>query len=782
MTVFNKFFGKNKNNEIPSTPPLATDRRPATSPPPAAEIGEAVPDVRHRRYNIDERIGERYQIVRVLEGGMGLVYLCADQENDNRPVALKTFKPRYLADRVTRDRFLREGTIWVALGKHPHIVHAFGVDRFENGLEVYLVLEWVASAEGKENASLRAWLRAENALPLEQALLFALHIARGMKHAVAKVPGLIHRDLKPENVLVGRDSIARVTDFGLAGVVTSHNEPARYMGNRVRASDGGMGTPLYMAPEQWKRRAKVDHRADIYAFGCILYEMLIGNLAVSGADASELARAHQLGWVNPLPPNFPPQIGALVRGCLALTPAKRFQTWSDVETAVSLVYQQVTGSLPPAASSGENQTTARAERIAAGWSYNAMGLSYRDIGNHDLAAGYFERVLWVGQQERDVGLVSAGLRHLGDAYRQLGDLDGAVKYHRRQAALARKVEDRLGECDALGSLGKDYTRLGDIEQAMAHFQRQLSLVRKLGDHHREGRALSNVGDACRTMGKMDQALEVYKIALKTVRRTGDRFQEGRILGNIGLVYAAQSECTLALTCFEQALAIAKEVGDRTGEGNAFGYLGMIHHRDNNLPRALWFYINQLSIAQETRDQMTESHVLADLGDIYLEMKNTEQAIESYQFALTVARKLSDQPFAIQLLQNLGKAHFENGTLNQSIGFYEEALMINRKLGNLRQASKNARQVGDIYRMVEDFWRARERYQQALTLAQNANDRYLWAATSRDFAKLLADQGQRTRALFFAEEAVRIFNNLNEPQEVKLAKDVLSKIKRRWRWR
>ena len=109
-------------------------------------------------------------------------------------------------------------------------------------------------------------------------------------------------------------------------------------------------------------------------------------------------------------------------------------------------------------------------------------------------------------------------------------------------------------------------------------------------------------------------------------------------------------------------------------------------------------------------------------------------------------------------------------------------MVNRKLGNLRQASKNARQVGDIYRMVEDFWRARERYQQALTLAKNANDRYLWAATSRDFAKLLADQGQRTRALFFAEEAVRIFNNLNEPQEVKLAKDVLSKIKRRWRWR
>ncbi|MFQ5854914.1 MAG: protein kinase [Anaerolineae bacterium] len=170
-------------------------------------------------------IANRYEVVQgprekpSLAGGIGIVYLCADQTEQGRPVALKTFKPEYLPDRAARERFLQEGTAWVELGRHPHIVRAYRIEYISYGLEVYIVLEWVAEAEGKRDASLRAWLRPSKPLPVEQALLFALHIARGMKHATMKLRGLVHRDLKPENVLVGHDENARVTDFGLAGII-----------------------------------------------------------------------------------------------------------------------------------------------------------------------------------------------------------------------------------------------------------------------------------------------------------------------------------------------------------------------------------------------------------------------------------------------------------------------------------------------------------------------------------------------------------------------------------
>ena len=130
-------------------------------------------------------------------GGMGIVYLCLDHGNDKRPVALKTFRPEYLPDRAARDRFLREGTTWVNLGAHPHIVRAYQVVRVGDGTEVYLALELVAKEQGREDASLRSWLTPGKPLPLDQALLFALQIARGMKHAAEVIPGFVHRDLKP---------------------------------------------------------------------------------------------------------------------------------------------------------------------------------------------------------------------------------------------------------------------------------------------------------------------------------------------------------------------------------------------------------------------------------------------------------------------------------------------------------------------------------------------------------------------------------------------------------
>src|ERR1700752_2846964 len=177
----------------------------------------------------DSLIANRYEVIqapdpkaRVLMGGMGLVSICRDPKTA-QPVALKTFQPPYLSNRAMRDRFLREGTAWVALGSHPHIVRCYEV-KYDDPT-AFLILELIAKEQEMKDASLRSWMNAP--MPVEQTLLFALQLARGMQYAAEKIPGFVHRDLKPENVLIGADKLPgtninrlRVTDFGLVKIVT----------------------------------------------------------------------------------------------------------------------------------------------------------------------------------------------------------------------------------------------------------------------------------------------------------------------------------------------------------------------------------------------------------------------------------------------------------------------------------------------------------------------------------------------------------------------------------
>ena len=296
-------------------------------------------------------IANRYEVVQgpaekhSLAGGMGLVYLCMDHQ-ENRPIALKTFRPEFLPDRAARDRFLREGATWVDLGRHPNIVRCYNIDHIGHGREVYLALELVSQEQGHRDASLRSWL--DQPIPLEQTLLFILQIVRGMKHAHMKIPGFVHRDLKPENILVGRDKIPslganrlRVTDFGLANILSISKAQSSFnLGDKTRPRHnlrrtqltyGIVGTPLYMAPEQWKA-GEIGVYTDIYALGCILSEMLTGKQTVFGNDLNSLEQAHCAGQVQVLPSSFPAVIRDLVDNCLQVSSEKRYQDWETSKT------------------------------------------------------------------------------------------------------------------------------------------------------------------------------------------------------------------------------------------------------------------------------------------------------------------------------------------------------------------------------------------------------------------------------------------------------------------
>lgn len=670
------------------------------------------------------RIAGRYEVVTTLTGGMGIVYLCRDHHS-NLPVALKTFKPEYLSHRLARDLFLREGTMWVELGSHPHIVRAHRVERIGDGREVYLVLEWVVQPKGKDTPSLRSWLWPGKPLPLDQSLLFALQVARGMEYAVGKIVGLVHRDLKPENILIGYDEIAKVTDFGLASTISGVSEQLGLDlsggGNRQRTqvTQGVVGTPLYMAPEQW-RHETLDQRADIYALGCILYEMLTGHVAAEGEDQDELRQIHLAGRIKPPPATLPKEVVTVLRALLAPERERRLRNWHDVEAALSSVYTAVTGKKAPVSQTISDVT--REDRIAAGESYNTMGLSYLDIGKLGVAVMYFEQAVSVARTEESDELEAMALGNLGLAYVAMGYINRAIEFFEEQMAIAHKLGDQAQECRALGSLGRAFRRLGKQEEAIRLHERELAIARKLGDRPREAVALDSLGETYREWGDVPQAVSFYKKSLGIAREIGDNARVRSILNGMGRVYLDSDDIKEAAALFRQSLEIARDMGDRIGEGVALGSLGDLHCKTQKADRAIELYKLALTISQESNDRRKELRNLHRLGEIYFELQQPGEARDYFEAALAMAQEVGDKTNEMRHFENVADTYI-------ALGDYMHAASLYRRMHALAQDMKDAAaeqralyKLGIAYENWGDLRRTINYFKQHLAISQGMNDR------------------------------------------------------------
>jgi serine/threonine protein kinase len=271
-----------------------------------------------------------YEILAPLgAGGMGEVYRARDARL-NRSVAVKVLPEVLAGDPDARSRFEREAQAVAALS-HPNIlaIHDFGVE----GGRAY------AATELLEGQTLRDRLR-DGALPVRKAVEIAIGVARGI--AAAHGRGIVHRDLKPENLFITHDGVVKILDFGLAkssspgptsSAESSHAEETRL----AAATTPGtvMGTVGYMAPEQ-VRGHEVDARADIFALGVVLYEMLEGRRPFERETAAETMTA----ILKEDPPEAEPGRGIgpaldrIVRHCLEKQPSERFQTARDVAFAL----------------------------------------------------------------------------------------------------------------------------------------------------------------------------------------------------------------------------------------------------------------------------------------------------------------------------------------------------------------------------------------------------------------------------------------------------------------
>ena len=291
-------------------------------------------------------------------GGMGEVYRARDTQL-GRDVAIKVLPSFLSADPDRLRRFEQEARAAAALN-HPNILVVFQLGTHD-GVR-YLVSELL------EGSTLREPLQ-RGALPIRKAIDYGVQIARGL--AAAHEKGIVHRDLKPENVFVTKDGRLKILDFGLARLLPQRGEVEVNAPTMSELTDPGtvMGTVGYMSPEQ-VRGKPADHRADIFAFGAMLYEMLTGKRSFQKPTSAETMTAvlnEEPPGLSSLVPLAPPAMQRVVHRCLEKSPEQRFQSTSDLAFAL----EALSDSSSTAAATPASPDRARRSKLVA----TAVGLT-----------------------------------------------------------------------------------------------------------------------------------------------------------------------------------------------------------------------------------------------------------------------------------------------------------------------------------------------------------------------------------------------------------------------
>jgi hypothetical protein len=263
-------------------------------------------------------LGERYTLVRELgRGGMARVYLAEDTRH-HRQVALKLLNPE-LASAIGSGRFLREIEVAARL-THPHILPLFDSGDADG-------LLWYAMPY-MPGQSLQDRIEQEGPLPVDEALPLAIQVAQALDYAHRQ--GVVHRDIKPSNILL-HEGTALVADFGIALALSDVDT------TRLTGTGTSLGTPLYMSPEQASGDQAVDGRTDLYALGCVIYEMLAGEPPFTGGSPAAVVARILMEEAPPLAvrrPEVPAHVARAVARALAKEPAERFASGKEMVAAL----------------------------------------------------------------------------------------------------------------------------------------------------------------------------------------------------------------------------------------------------------------------------------------------------------------------------------------------------------------------------------------------------------------------------------------------------------------
>jgi len=455
----------------------------------------------------------RWELKEVIDsGGMGLIYVVVDRR-DGSLQAAKTFKDAaFERGHAIAHRFAQEAAVWIALGSHPNVTPALHMDRVEE--KPFLFLPYV------DGGDLSRWIGTPRLVNnLAQVAGFALDICDGMTFILSK--GIqAHRDLKPQNCLVTSDQVVMITDFGISrifddpefdGATTSQASVRTTTLNlrpaHLTRTGMAVGTPAYMAPEQFLDAKHVTVRSDIYSFGVMLFQMITGELPFRAATREEFAELHIQA---PLPrADIDPAFVSVIENCLAKNPMERFRD-----------FQSVRERLQPFC----KQDPRRRERSQAGgpkdqcWEITQRADGLTVLGRHQEALALCEQALSINPSYAWALLVK------GKCLGTFGRREEALECLQLSSSLDTDNEHvwRI-KAWVLGDLGR-------TNDAIAAFSRAIELNPLRADLWRFK------ADSLVDAGRLDAALSCYERALALDARYADAlFCKCAVLGTLGRI-------------------------------------------------------------------------------------------------------------------------------------------------------------------------------------------------------------------------------------------------------
>jgi len=462
-------------------------------------------------YNIGELIQERYEVKNIMMGGMGIVYVCYDK-TAHQFIAIKTIQDGLAQSMSGMERFVREASTWISIGHHPNIVFAEKIQLIEG--HPYIFMEYV-SGDKNYGSSLRGRILQRN-IDILFALQIMIQLCDGLAYAQTKIPGLVHRDLKPENILMTLDGIAKVSDFGLVNGLINEleqslpiEESLDYFQTAISRSGKIVGTPPYMSPEQCLGE-ELNLRSDVYALGCIFYELVTGQWLLASNNPREWLNWH----INKMPvrpssisPRIPRRIDEIILCCLQKKSADRYSSFETLKQEIVSAYYEI---------SGERYVTAPASEFYFQQTEMDIVRSYHAIEDHKNALKVLDTIL-----QKDPKNVDAWINK-GASLMALGKDDDALR------VLNTALNLEPDSSRAIINIGVIKINKGAIESAIS----DLSSVVKLNPSSWE--AWNNLGIALELSANMERALDCYNESIKITPWNAAAWEnKGRVLGKIG---------------------------------------------------------------------------------------------------------------------------------------------------------------------------------------------------------------------------------------------------------
>ena len=500
-----------------------------------------------RQYKPGDWIAGEYHVLDIFGGtgrsGQGVVYLVEEREAPE-PFVSKTIQG--VQDAAGKSRLIREAEVWVSLGFHSYIVPAFWVRELDD--QLFVAAQFVCpDAEGR--STLTHYI-ADGPVPLPVICRWAVQFCDGLQYAVEK--GLrAHRDIKPDNLMIGTDYELRITDFGLADL-------AAY----AREIDGG--TLLYMAPEQFAVQEMVDCRADLYAFGIVLYQLITGGAYpyrlphVSGNTAVAIGGMH----LEQEPSRAPGELAEVVLRCMVKDPSMR----PSIADLRLLVEKVAATSRTPIPNKPSPHSRADEALYAKAQSFVALGKPERALAaireytsrHPDRAWGWTEAsriFLETGDAKNAVAAALESLRrdstnshawnNLGVAFKRVGEIQQSIDAF-RSALLCDPYNT-----GALMQLAWQLMEVNQCDESAELFVRALSL-------RPNKQSLNfNAGNSAALMAQKGTLRPAQKI-LESLIKADPRDRDARF--NLALVYDGLELRELAISAYREALAIDPSSG------------------------------------------------------------------------------------------------------------------------------------------------------------------------------------------------------------------------------